>query len=113
MAIVLQKLLNKYILIYFNNENDMMKAIYDYAIEDDSGTGLQVKKQDELIDKDGGFKNRRTRKTSTNNDSSLSEDEQFLEAMDSLTATSSKGKDTIDAIYLLCIYVDMGLISTN
>ncbi|GBC28929.2 hypothetical protein GLOIN_2v1776109 [Rhizophagus irregularis DAOM 181602=DAOM 197198] len=75
----------------------MMKAIYDYAIEDDSGTGLQVKKQDELIDKDGGFKNRRTRKTSTNNDSSLSEDEQFLEAMDSLTdiddiATSSKGK---------------------
>ncbi|PKC64793.1 hypothetical protein RhiirA1_461929 [Rhizophagus irregularis] len=93
MAIVLQKLLNKYILIYFNNENDMMKAIYDYAIEDDSGTGLQVKKQDELIDKDGGFKNRRTRKTSTNNDSSLSEDEQFLEAMDSLTATSSKGKE--------------------
>ncbi|RGB23155.1 hypothetical protein C1646_774943 [Rhizophagus diaphanus] len=40
--------------MYFINEKDMMKAIYDSTMNEDLGKGLQIKGQDETIDKDGG-----------------------------------------------------------
>ncbi|PKY54407.1 hypothetical protein RhiirA4_473211 [Rhizophagus irregularis] len=43
----------KYILIYFNNENDMLQAIYRSTMDEDIGKGLQMKSQEELIGKDG------------------------------------------------------------
>lgn len=54
------KIINKikYTLIYFNNEQDMMKAIHEI------GAGLLLKSQDELIDKDGKFRARGTRQKS-------------------------------------------------
>uniref|UniRef100_U9U651 Uncharacterized protein n=1 Tax=Rhizophagus irregularis (strain DAOM 181602 / DAOM 197198 / MUCL 43194) TaxID=747089 RepID=U9U651_RHIID len=42
----------KYILIYFNNESDLLKAIYRSTMEEDLGKGLQIKSQDELIGKE-------------------------------------------------------------
>ncbi|PKY58618.1 hypothetical protein RhiirA4_480687 [Rhizophagus irregularis] len=37
-----------YILIYFNNENDLLKAIYNSTMEeDDINRGLKIKSQDE------------------------------------------------------------------
>ncbi|PKC12349.1 hypothetical protein RhiirA5_410921 [Rhizophagus irregularis] len=46
----------KYILIYFNNENDLMKAIYKSTMEEDLGKGLKIKLQDELIGEEGTYK---------------------------------------------------------
>ncbi|EXX78291.1 hypothetical protein RirG_016300 [Rhizophagus irregularis DAOM 197198w] len=48
----------KYILIYFNNESDLLKAIYRSTMEEDLGKGLQIKSQDELIGKEGTYKKR-------------------------------------------------------
>jgi hypothetical protein len=45
----------KYILIYFNNKSDLMKALVDSAMEEELGQGLKIKSQDELISKDGKF----------------------------------------------------------
>ncbi|GBC21919.2 ribonuclease H-like domain-containing protein [Rhizophagus irregularis DAOM 181602=DAOM 197198] len=45
----------KYIPIY---ENDMMKEIYKSAMKDDLGKEFQVKKHDNLIDKNGNFNER-------------------------------------------------------
>ncbi|CAB4409352.1 unnamed protein product [Rhizophagus irregularis] len=43
-----------YILIYFNNENDLLKAIYNSTMEeDDINRGLKIKSQDELIGDEG------------------------------------------------------------
>ncbi|GET67162.1 hypothetical protein GLOIN_2v1771116 [Rhizophagus irregularis DAOM 181602=DAOM 197198] len=53
----------KYILIYFNNENEMMNTIYKSAMEDKLGAGFQIKSQDELIMNDGKFRTRRILKT--------------------------------------------------
>ncbi|PKY57008.1 hypothetical protein RhiirA4_428672 [Rhizophagus irregularis] len=44
----------RYILIYFNNENEI-NAIYKSGMEDDMGLGIQLKSQDELIGKDGSL----------------------------------------------------------
>ncbi|CAB4430987.1 unnamed protein product [Rhizophagus irregularis] len=41
----------------FNNENDLMKAIYDSAIKDDLGLGLRIKTQDNIISKNGSLEN--------------------------------------------------------
>ncbi|PKY26862.1 hypothetical protein RhiirB3_442333 [Rhizophagus irregularis] len=43
----------KYILMYFNNEQELFKATYDSAMNKDLSKGLQIKKQNELIGKDG------------------------------------------------------------
>lgn len=46
----------KYIIMYFNNEQDLFKATYDSVMNEDLGKGLQIKGQDEIIGKDGSFK---------------------------------------------------------
>jgi hypothetical protein len=48
----------KYILMYFNNENDLLKAIYKSTMEEDLGKGLKMKSQDELIGEEGTYKKR-------------------------------------------------------
>ncbi|CAB4431328.1 unnamed protein product [Rhizophagus irregularis] len=48
----------KYILMYFNNENDLLKAIYRSTMEEDLGKGLKIKLQDELIGDEGTYKRR-------------------------------------------------------
>jgi hypothetical protein len=49
----------KYILIYFNNENDLMQAIYRSTIDELIwGKGLIMKNQDELIGTEGTYKKR-------------------------------------------------------
>jgi hypothetical protein len=46
-----------YILIYFNNENDLLKEIYNSTMEeDDINRGLKIKSQDELIGDEGTYK---------------------------------------------------------
>ncbi|PKC56590.1 hypothetical protein RhiirA1_473777 [Rhizophagus irregularis] len=52
----------KYILIYFNNENDLLNAIYRSTMVEDLGKGLKIKLQDELIGDKGTYK----RKTGIN-----------------------------------------------
>ncbi|PKC66854.1 hypothetical protein RhiirA1_441485 [Rhizophagus irregularis] len=49
----------KYILMYFNNENDLLKAIYKSTMEEDLGKGLKIKLQDELIGDNGMYKPQR------------------------------------------------------
>ncbi|PKY60342.1 hypothetical protein RhiirA4_483931, partial [Rhizophagus irregularis] len=44
----------KHILIYFNNENDLLNAIYKSNMEENIGEGLKIKSQDELIGGDNG-----------------------------------------------------------
>ncbi|PKY52161.1 hypothetical protein RhiirA4_469626 [Rhizophagus irregularis] len=47
----------KYILIYFNNENDLLKAIYNSTMEEENmENGLKIKSQDELISGNGTYK---------------------------------------------------------
>ncbi|PKK67467.1 hypothetical protein RhiirC2_783471 [Rhizophagus irregularis] len=70
----------KYILIYFNNENDMMKGM-----NDDIGSGLQLKSQDELIRKNGGFKPRIIKTQPNNKVSEKSVDEQYYDTRENLT----------------------------
>ncbi|UZO06237.1 uncharacterized protein OCT59_026567 [Rhizophagus irregularis] len=49
----------KYILIYFNNEKDLMKAIYNSTMEEiNMENGLKIKSQDELIAENGTYKKR-------------------------------------------------------
>ncbi|PKY53239.1 hypothetical protein RhiirA4_425879 [Rhizophagus irregularis] len=49
----------KYILIYFNNENDLLKAIYKSTMEEENmEDGLKIKTQDELISTNGTYKKR-------------------------------------------------------
>ncbi|PKY51746.1 hypothetical protein RhiirA4_468963 [Rhizophagus irregularis] len=43
----------KYILMYFNNKNDLLKAIYKSTMKENIGDGLKIKSQDELIGEDG------------------------------------------------------------
>jgi hypothetical protein len=63
----------------------MIRAIYDSAMKDKLGEGLQVKSQDELIDKNFSFRSRlRPCHASTKqvNVASTSDDKQFFEATD-------------------------------
>jgi hypothetical protein len=46
----------KYILIYFNIENDLLNMIYTSNMEDNIGEGLKIKSQDELISDNGTYK---------------------------------------------------------
>ncbi|PKB97460.1 hypothetical protein RhiirA5_433118 [Rhizophagus irregularis] len=49
----------KYILIYFNNESDLLRAIYKSTMEEDNmENGLKIKSQDELISENGSYKKR-------------------------------------------------------
>ncbi|PKC67485.1 hypothetical protein RhiirA1_393676 [Rhizophagus irregularis] len=49
----------KYILIYFNNENDLLKAIYKSTMDEvNMEDGLKIKSQDELIGENGTYKKR-------------------------------------------------------
>jgi hypothetical protein len=66
----------------------MLKAVYDSAIQDELGSGLQIKGKDELIGKDGFFRKPGTRTAQNNIANSLSEDGQFFETTDSLTPSS-------------------------
>ncbi|PKB96500.1 hypothetical protein RhiirA5_434728 [Rhizophagus irregularis] len=70
----------KYILIYFNNKNDMMKGM-----NDDIGSGLQLKSQDELIRKNGGFKPQIIKTQPNNKVSEKSVDEQYYDTRENLT----------------------------
>lgn len=70
----------KYILIYFNNKNDMMKGM-----NADIGSGLQLKSQDELIRKNGGFKPRIIKTQLNNKVSEKSVDEQYYDTRENLT----------------------------
>jgi hypothetical protein len=48
---------NKYILMYFNNESDLLKVIYKSTMDEEViGKGLQIKAQDELIGEEGTYK---------------------------------------------------------
>ncbi|PKY43921.1 hypothetical protein RhiirA4_458036 [Rhizophagus irregularis] len=83
----------KYILIYFNNENDIMMK----GMNDDIGSGLQLKSQDELIRKNGDF---RIIKTQPNNKvSEKSVDEQYYDTRENLTdpLTNDQNKKTCRA----------------
>jgi hypothetical protein len=65
----------KFILIYFNNENDLMKALLDSGMEDELGQGLKIKNQNELIGKNGTFISRLScRQRSRKNSGSENED---------------------------------------
>ncbi|PKC71063.1 hypothetical protein RhiirA1_453977 [Rhizophagus irregularis] len=70
----------KYILIYFNNKNDMMKGM-----NDDIGSGLQLKSQDKLIRKNGGFKPQIIKTQPNNKVSEKSVDEQYYDTRENLT----------------------------
>ncbi|CAB4432617.1 unnamed protein product [Rhizophagus irregularis] len=49
----------KYVLIYFNNEKDLLKAIYKSTMEETNmENGLKIKSQDELISENGTYKKR-------------------------------------------------------
>ncbi|PKY28730.1 hypothetical protein RhiirB3_445049 [Rhizophagus irregularis] len=49
----------KYILIYFKDEKDLMKAIYNSTMEEENmENGLKIKSQDELITENGTYKKR-------------------------------------------------------
>jgi hypothetical protein len=49
----------KYVLIYFNNEKDLLKAIYKSTMEETNmENGLKIKSQDELIGENGTYKKR-------------------------------------------------------
>ncbi|PKY49639.1 hypothetical protein RhiirA4_465708 [Rhizophagus irregularis] len=49
----------RYILIYFNNENDLLKAIYQSTMDEENmDNGLKIKSQDELIGENGTYKKR-------------------------------------------------------
>jgi hypothetical protein len=62
--------------MYFNNEQDLFKATYESAMNEDLSKGLlQIKEQDEIIGKDGSFKKPRYRKTIDRNALPPSEDE--------------------------------------
>lgn len=45
----------KYILMYFNNGRDLLKAIYQSTMEDEMGKGLQIKGQNEIIGRMGNL----------------------------------------------------------
>ncbi|PKY55033.1 hypothetical protein RhiirA4_474229 [Rhizophagus irregularis] len=46
----------KYILMLFNNENDLLKAIYKSTMDESLGEGLKIKSQDELIGEEETYK---------------------------------------------------------
>jgi hypothetical protein len=75
----------KYILVYFNNEKDMMKAIYDSTINEKMGESLQL---DELIDKNNSFRPWLKQKCTLQKQKkvvSTSDDKQFYKATDSMS----------------------------
>jgi hypothetical protein len=77
----------------------MMQAIYKSAMEEDLGKGFQIKKQDELIDKDGNFEQRSNQKTtSTSNpqNNNPSGQEQIAKASSSTEISSSQKNDKIE-----------------
>ncbi|EXX74303.1 hypothetical protein RirG_052380 [Rhizophagus irregularis DAOM 197198w] len=80
----------KYILIYFNNENDLLQAIYKSTMEEDLGIGLQMKGQDELIGKDGVFKKNNKFSVPTH---TISNGEKFLDALSSPLSTIPRSKE--------------------
>ncbi|PKC71875.1 hypothetical protein RhiirA1_390209 [Rhizophagus irregularis] len=46
----------KYILMYFNNENDFLQAVYKSTMDESLGDGLKIKSQHELIGVEGTYK---------------------------------------------------------
>ncbi|PKK62455.1 hypothetical protein RhiirC2_814753 [Rhizophagus irregularis] len=76
----------------------MMQAIYKSAMEEDLGKSFQIKKQDELIDKDGNFEQRSNQKTtSTSNpqNNNPSGQEQIAKASSSTEISSSQKNDNL------------------
>ncbi|CAB4433259.1 unnamed protein product [Rhizophagus irregularis] len=67
----------KYILMYFNNENGLMKAIYDSTMKE----SLQLKMQDELIGDSGkcGYRTTQVAGQTPNHNNELSKDEEQIE----------------------------------
>ncbi|PKY52258.1 hypothetical protein RhiirA4_469775 [Rhizophagus irregularis] len=86
----------KYILIYFNNESDFLKAIYKSTMEEDVGKGLQMKGQDELIDENGTTLEEHEELDNLNNN--FKERLEKIEKSSSLPVTKDKRKaeDTED-----------------
>jgi hypothetical protein len=84
----------KYIIMYFNNEQDLLfKATYD---SEDLGKGLQIKAQDEIIGKDGSFKKPGYRMTSNIIAHPPSEDEQFEDAVMSPTVSTVSNNEVVE-----------------
>ncbi|CAB4443436.1 unnamed protein product [Rhizophagus irregularis] len=73
----------KHIQIYYNNEQDLMKAVYDSEMQENIGGGIQI---NELIGKDL-LKDREDRREipSTNIACASSEDDKFFEATENPT----------------------------
>jgi hypothetical protein len=80
----------KYVLIYFNNENDLMKALVDSAMVDELGNGLKLKSQDELISRNGNFIYRLSHRRRSNK-KTTSDNDLFFD----LVSGTSKGQTTI------------------
>ncbi|PKY43592.1 hypothetical protein RhiirA4_457608 [Rhizophagus irregularis] len=89
----------EYILMYFNNEQELFKVTYDSAMNEDLGNWLQIKDQNELIGKDGSFKKMRYRNTHNNNALPSSEDERFVDALtnnESTVSTMPRSKEVFE-----------------
>lgn len=76
----------------------MMKEIYKSAMKDDLGKEFQVKKHDNLIDKNGNFNERWTQKTTSraNTNINASEQEKFYEASAILVSSTVHEKDKVE-----------------
>lgn len=85
-----------------NNEETDGKiiTIYKSVMEDDLGTGFQVKWQDKLINSNGNFKKRTflrtSHKTSNKSVDILSEEEQVYEATDGLTGLTLNRNNKVE-----------------
>lgn len=68
-------------------------------MNEDVGSGLQLKSQDELIGRDGKFIQRGARRSSNKGPRlSHSEDEQYFEATDNLNTTSVPPDTLVDKV---------------
>ncbi|RGB31981.1 hypothetical protein C1646_670509 [Rhizophagus diaphanus] len=83
----------KYILIYFNNEKDLMQAIYRSTTGEDLGKGLQMKSQDELIGKDGVYKKRTRISKFSVPTHKTSKGKKFVDALSSPLSTIPRSKE--------------------
>ncbi|RGB28122.1 hypothetical protein C1646_673465 [Rhizophagus diaphanus] len=80
----------KYILIYFNNENDLLQAIYKSTMEENLGKELQMKGQDVLIGKDEVFKKNNRLSVPTH---TTSNGEKFVDALSIPLSTMPRSKE--------------------
>lgn len=83
-------------MIYFNNENDLMQAIYKSTMEEDIGRGLQMKDQDELIGKDGVFKKRTGFTKFSVPTHTTSKGDKFVNALSGSLSTSKEEHEELD-----------------